>query len=93
MKTTIKKTTEVEVDIQLPYYFKNICHAFAIIDEKTAICICYGLEEHQSIQNYSSMIEQALGNSMKIDSIEITAVDFKDIYHNVITELNNKIWL
>ena len=30
MKTTIKQTTEVEVDIQLPYYFKNNCHAYVI---------------------------------------------------------------
>ena len=88
MKTTIKQTTEVEVEIQLPYYFKNICHAYVICTEQTAICVSYGLENHESIHNYSSMIELVLATSTKEDAIEITKDEFKKIYGQVALILN-----
>ena len=93
MKTTIKKTIEVEVDIQLPYFFKNICHAYAIFDEQTSVMINYGSTGGESINNYSSYIDLSISRSTDSDSIEITKGDFLEIYHNVMTELNNKIWL
>lgn len=88
MKTTIKQTTEVEVDIQLPYYFKNNCHAYVICTEQSAICVSYGLENHESIHNYSSMIELVLETSTKENSIEITKDEFKKIYGKVALILN-----
>jgi tRNA(Ile2) C34 agmatinyltransferase TiaS len=89
MKTTIKQTTEVEVDIQLPYYFKNNCHAYVICTEQTAICVTYGLEKHEMISNYSLMIENVLLASAKVDSIEITKDEFKKIYGQVALILND----
>jgi len=88
MKTTIKQTTEVEVDIQLPYYFKNNCHAYVICTEQSAICVSFGLEKHESINNYSSMIEHVLVVSTKENSIEITKDEFKKIYGQVALILN-----
>lgn len=93
MKTTIKQTTEVEVEIQLPYYFKNICHAYAIFDEQTSVMINYASTGGESINNYSSYIDLSISRSTDSDAIEITKADFLEIYHNVMTELNNKIWL
>lgn len=93
MKTTIKQTTEVDVEIQLPYYFKNICHAYAIFDEQTSVMINYASTGGESINNYSSYIDLSISRSTDSDAIEITKADFLEIYHNVMTELNNKIWL
>ena len=93
MKTTIKQTPEVEVEIQLPYYFKNICHAYAIFDEQTSVMINYGSTGGEAINNYSRFVDLSISRSTESDAIEITAVEFKDIYHNVISELNNKILL
>lgn len=93
MKTTIKQTTEVEVDIQLPYYFKNICHAYAIFDEQTSVMINYASTGGESINNYSSYIDLSISRSTDSDAIEITKADFLEIYYNVISELNNKILL
>lgn len=83
MKTTVKKTTEVEVDIQLPYYFKNKCHAFAIFNETSAMCISYALSNHESISNYSWMVESVLSRVIEDDSIEISEIEFEDIYEMV----------
>ncbi len=88
MKTTIKQTTEVEVEIQLPYYFKNNCHAYVICTEQSAICVTYGLQNHESINNYSSMIDHVLATSTKEDAIEITKDEFKKIYGQVALILN-----
>jgi len=93
MKTTIKQTTEVDVEIQLPYYFKNICHAYAIFDEQTSVMINYASTGGESINNYSSYIDLSISRSTDSDAIEITKADFLEIYHNVMTELNNKILL
>ena len=93
MKTTIKQTTEVEVEIQLPYYFKNICHAYAIFDEQTSVMINYASTSGESINNYSSYIDLSISRSTDSDAIEITKADFLEIYNNVMTELNNKILL
>ena len=89
MKTTIKQTTEVEVDIQLPYYFKNNCHAYVICTEQSAICVSFALEKHESINNYSSMINHVLVESTKENSIEITKDEFKKIYGQVALILND----
>ena len=91
MKTTIKQTTEVEVDIELPYYFKNNCHAYVSCTEQTAICVSFGLEKHESINNYSNMIENILLVSRKEDAIEITKDEFKKIYGQVALILNGII--
>ena len=88
MKTTIKQTTEVEVDIQLPYYFKNNCHAYVICTEQSAIGVTFDLEKHESINNYSSMINHVLVESTKENSIEITKDEFKKIYGKVALILN-----
>lgn len=93
MKTTIKQTKEVEIEIQLPYYFKNICHAYAIFDEQTSVMINYASTGGESINNYSSYIDLSISRSTDLDAIEITKADFLEIYHNVMTELNNKILL
>jgi len=89
MKTTIKKTTEVEVDIQLPYYFKNICHAYAIFDEQTSVMINYASTGGESIGNYSFMVNHVLAISNDEDSIEISSDEFKKIYGKVALILNN----
>ena len=88
MKTTIKQTTEVEVDIQLPYYFKNNCHAYVICTEKSAICVTYDFKDHEMISNYSTMVDIVLEQSTKENSIEITKDEFKKIYGKVALILN-----
>ena len=90
MKTTIKKTTEVEVDIQLPYYFKNICHAYAIFDEQTVVMINYGSIGHESINNYSFMINNVLAISNDADSIEISSEEWHKIYNDVYRVISSK---
>ena len=90
MKTTIKKTIEVEVDIQLPYFFKNICHAYAIFDEQTSIMINYGSTGGESINNYSFMINHILVISNEEDSIEISSEEWHKIYNDVYRVISSK---
>ena len=91
MKTTIKQTTEVEVEIQLPYYFKNICHAYAIFDEQTSVMINYGSTGGESINNYSSYIDLSIIRSTDSDAIVITSSEFKDLYNEVLKNINSKL--
>jgi hypothetical protein len=89
MKKKIQQTTEVEVDIKLPYYFKNNCHAYCISKDEKAISVCYALEKHEAITNYSSMIDYVLMASTKEGIIEITNDEFKKIYGKVALTLNS----
>jgi hypothetical protein len=90
MKKKIQQTTEVEVDIKLPYYFKNNCHAYCISKDEKAISVCYALEKHEAITNYSSMIDYVLdGINKRRNSIEITKDEFKKIYGKVALTLNS----
>ena len=90
MKTTIKQTTEVEVEIQLPYYFKNICHAYAIFDEQTSVMINYGSIGHESINNYSFMVNHVLAILNDEDSIEISSEEWHKIYNEVYRVISSK---
>lgn len=65
MKTTIKKTIEEEVELQLPYFFKTAAHTVALFREDLAVQITdfMGLElktctSAQSILNQFSGIEK-----------------------------------
>jgi hypothetical protein len=91
MKTTIKQTTEVEVEIQLPYYFKNICHAYAIFDEQTSVMVNYGSTGGEAINNYSSYIALSISRSTDLDAIVITSSEFKDLYNEVLKNINAKL--
>lgn len=86
MKTTIKQTIEVEVDIQLPYYFKNICFAYAIFDEDVVIQVNYATSN--SITDYSFMIEHVLVETQDEKSVVISETEFKEIYSDVLSKIN-----
>lgn len=86
MKTTIKQTIEVEVDIQLPYYFKNICYAYAIFDEDVVIQVNYA--SSISITDYSFMIEHVLVETQDEKSVVISETEFKEIYSDVLSKIN-----
>ena len=90
MKTTIKQTTEVEVDINLPYYFKNICHAYAIFDEQTSVMINYGSTGGESINNYSSYVDLSISRSTDSDAIEISSEEWHKIYNEVYRVISSK---
>lgn len=90
MKRTLKKTIEVEVEINLPYYFKNICHAYAIFDEQTVVMINYASIGGESINNYSFMIENVLLMSNDKDSIEISSEEWHKIYNEVTNVISSK---
>ena len=90
MKTTVKKTIEVEVEIQLPYYFKNICHAYAIFDEQTIVMVNYGSTGNESINNYSFMVNHVLAISNHEDSIEISPEEWHKIYNEVTSVISSK---
>lgn len=91
MKTTIKQTTEVEVEIQLPYYFKNICHAYAIFDEQTSVMINYASTGGESINNYSNYVDLSISRSTDSDAIVITSSEFEDLYNEVLKNINAKL--
>jgi len=90
MKTTIRQTKEVEVEIQLPYYFKNICHAYAIFDEQTSVMINYASTGGESIGNYSFMVNHVLAISNDEDSIEISSEEWHKIYNEVYRVISSK---
>lgn len=86
MKTTIKQTIEVEVEIQLPYYFKNICFAYAILDEETIIAVNYAT--NNEIKNYSYMKNYVLLETQEEKSTVISETEFKEIYSDVLSKIN-----
>ena len=90
MKTTVKKKIEVEVEIQLPYYFKNICHSYGIFDEQTIVMVNYGSTGNESINNYSFMVNHVLAISNHEDSIEISSEEWHKIYSEVISVISSK---
>ena len=90
MKTTIKQTTEVEVEIQLPYYFKNICHAYAIFDEQTSVMINYGSTGGEAINNYSRFVDLSISRSTDSDAIEISSEEWHKIYNEVYRVISSK---
>lgn len=90
MKTTIKQTKEVEVDIQLPYYFKNICHAYAIFNEQTSVMVNYGSTGAESINNYSNYIDLSISRSTDSDAIEISSEEWHKIYNEVYRVISSK---
>ena len=89
MKKLVKKVTYQEVDFQLPYYFKNHCHAYAILDENTSIMVCYGYAGGESVSNYSGYIDLAFNKIDDTDVVEITSSEFKDLYHETIAKINS----
>ena len=89
MKKLVKKVTYQEVDFQLPYYFKNNCHAHAILDENTSIMVCYGYAGCESVNNYSGYIDLAFNKIDDTDVVEITSSEFKDLYNETIAKINS----
>lgn len=83
MKLTITQTKETttEKEIELPYFTKGICYAHKIIDEKTAIQVCYS---ESGIVNES--VSFCSPNSAAKDK-QCTENEFNEIYHAVMDRI------
>jgi hypothetical protein len=81
MKLTIKKTTEQEVEINLPAYYKTSIHYFKIYSEKKCICVT------DFIDNYEISIKHA-ELPFNVDAIVCTKEDFEQAFNEVSLKLN-----
>jgi hypothetical protein len=82
MKLTIKKTTEQEVEITLPAYYRNLSTIVKIFSEEKCICVT----------DYDSYLEISLKYAelpFNVGMVECTKEDFKQAYNEVSLKLKN----
>lgn len=85
MKIKVQKTTvkNVELEVEIPFYKKSLCHFFKVYSETHAIMVC-NLQGHEQIS--------ILGISLALhDTIDCDHVEFQENYDNVINILNKNI--
>ena len=85
MTISVKKTTEEEITIELPYYCKSEWFAFAIIDEKRAIQVHYGVE---STSASTTIVHAKLPFESNLGCKPCTKVEFKYMYESAILRLD-----
>lgn len=81
MKLTIKKTTEQEVEITLPAFYKNSASIVKIFSEKYCLAVSYS----------DSFLEIGLKHSelpFNVGMVECTKEDFEQAYNEVSLKLN-----
>jgi len=88
MKTTIKKTVEEVVEIQLPYFFKTVAHNVAIISETEALQVTDLVGGFEILQINSA--ESALKRFSGIEKMESTREEFLDAYGMAMDSINTK---
>jgi hypothetical protein len=81
MKLTIKKTTEQEVEINLPAYYRTGVHYFKIYSEKKCICVT-DMNDHYEIGIKHAELP------FNADSIICTKEEFEQGFNKVQLELN-----
>ena len=81
MKLTIKKTTEQEVEITLPAYYKTNIHYFKVFSEKYCICVT-DMNEHYDVGIKHAELP------FNADAIICTKEDFEKAYNEVSLKLN-----
>jgi len=87
MKIKVKKTTEKEIEFELPYYTKTISHMFKFIDEHTILVIHSGFEYKSfSIEKLDMDIPETWLNSKKV-----TKEEFEKEYKKVLKLIQNEI--
>ena len=62
--------------VELPYYSRTDCHAYAILNENKMISVSYGLENAEKIEIHGKgYFEQAVkDNCIKIDAEEFDVI-------------------
>lgn len=85
MKIKIQKTTveNVELEVEIPFYKKSLCHLFKVYSETNAIMVC-NLQGHEQIGIVG--ISTALHDTIDCDHLE-----FQENYNNVIKKINGLI--
>jgi hypothetical protein len=81
MKLTIKKTTEQEVEINLPAFYKTSVHYFKIYSEEKCICVT-NMNDHYEIGL------KHVGLAFNEYSIVCTKEDFEQAFNEVSLKLN-----
>jgi hypothetical protein len=82
MKLTIKKTTEQEVEINLPAYYKTRIHYFKIYSEEKCICVT-NMNYHYEIGLKHAEL------AFNADAIVCTKEDFEQAFNEVSLKLKN----
>ena len=88
MKTTIKKTIEEVVEIQLPYFFKTAPYNVALISETEAICVCR--TDNHEITLYRSS-KYALEVFHDMEKKETTEDEFLEAYGIAMDKINHTV--
>jgi hypothetical protein len=83
MKVKTKQTVETEVEVQLPYFFKNTITGsiYAVLTEKCSLVI---REREISTFTYAQPVAQFIGNN---DCQQITAEEFTTAFDNHLQSL------
>lgn len=75
-----KHVTEEEVEVELPYYSKNICFAYKVISKEKSIKVCFSATDFGIKESYASM---AFGDDME----KCTEEEFDNRFSEVSTRL------
>jgi hypothetical protein len=78
---TKRNYSEEKINIELPYYSKNICYAYKVIDSEKAICVC-------TASTGVGIAESYAGQAFNYDCIPCTEAEFEQIFRDVMVVLN-----
>jgi hypothetical protein len=81
MKLTIKKTTEQEVEINLPAYYKTSIHYFKIYSEEKCICVTNMNYHYEIGLKHAELVFNA-------DAIVCNKEEFEQAFEKVQLEIN-----
>lgn len=85
MKIKVQKTTveNVELEVEIPFYKKSLCHFFKVYSEEKAIKVC-------SLEGYEEIGIVGISTALH-DTIDCDHVEFQEKYNNVIKKINGLI--
>ena len=85
MTISVKKTTEEEITIDLPYYCSSKWFAFAVVDENKAIQVHCGVDKTTASID---IVHAKLPFEAKLDCTVCTADEFKAFYNDALVRID-----
>jgi len=82
MKLKIKKTTEEIVEINLPAYYKTICHYIKIYSDDKCICVTDSFENYEIGIKHSEL-------AFNTNAVVSTKEEFELYFNKLQIEINN----
>jgi len=92
IKIKFSKVVEEEVNVTLPLYVMDICHAYSVLGEDRAIQVCHGLSHTLSVSVVSVELACKNINSGEYQTRICTELEFLEKYREVMEAIKSKLW-